>query len=133
MSRPRRCSLSGAQTSPKAGIKLEERLSILDDWWIGGYKACYHGRAKDPKHLVDLVTVVGRTGGCSAGFLRRLAVAISEDSDDANEAIAYLNRGIRDGWLIHGRPRPSGIPLWNLKHLYEDVPSYLGTTVQSGE
>ena len=120
-------SLSGAQTSPKAGIKLEERLSIPDDWWVGGYKVCYHGRAKDPKRLVDLVTMIGRTGGCSAGFLRRLAVAISDDSNEASEAIAYLNRGIRDGWLVHGRPRPSGIPLETLKQSYDGVPCYAGT------
>ena len=107
-----------------------DAVSIPDDWWIGGYKTCYHGRAKDPKHWVDLITVVGRAGGASVGFVRRWIISFSESPVEATDGVAYLNRGIKDGWLIHGRPRSSGIPLDNLKRHYLDVPDYLGTFSQ---
>ena len=123
-------SYSAAQDILSVTGPAQQRLSISDDSWIGGYKACYHGRAKDPKHWVDLVTVVGRSGGASAGFVRRWVIAIAESPQEANEGIAYLNRGIKDRWLIHGRPRSCGMPLGNLKSYYEDVPSYVGTVLQ---
>jgi hypothetical protein len=116
-------SQTGAQASEKAEAEVEAQLSIPDDWWIGGYKTCYHGRGNDPKHFVDLVTVVGRTGGCSAGFIRRWIIAIADGPKEAKEGVAYLNRGIRHGWLIHGRPRSSGMPLGILKQSHNDVPS----------
>lgn len=122
--------VSSNDAGPSARAHAEERFSIPDDWWIGGYKTCYHGRAKDPKHWVDLVTIVGRSGGSSAGLVRRWIIAIAEGADEANEGIAYLNRGIKDRWLIHGRPRSSGMPLANLKHFYDDVPYYVGTALQ---
>ena len=121
-------SLSVVHASSGPIAEVTEQLSIPDDWWVGGYKACYHGRGKDPKHFVDLVTIVGRTGGCSAGFIRRWIISIAESTDEANAGIAYLNRGIRHGWLIHGRPRSSGMPLCNLRHYYDDVPAYVGTS-----
>ena len=123
-------SHSAAQDFSKVTEPARERLSIPDDWWIGGYKACYHGRGKDPKHWVDLITVIGRTGGASAGFVRRWIVAIADSFEEANEGIAYLNRGIQHRWLIHGRPRSSGMPLDNLKRFHSDVPSYVGTPYQ---
>ena len=123
-------SRSEAKEVSKPLWRIDEKLSIPDDWWIGGFKVNYHRRARDPKHWVDMVTIVGRGGGASAGFVRRLVIAISETSEEANEGIAYLNRGIEDRWLIHGHPRSSGMPIENLKRFFSDVPSYLGTPLQ---
>jgi hypothetical protein len=41
---------------------------------------------------------------------------------EANEGIAYLNRGIRDRWLIHTNNVPSGIPLENLERYFGIIP-----------
>jgi hypothetical protein len=99
-----------AAASTRANQDAYDRLSIPDDWSISGYKTCYHGRAVDPKHFVDLISVACRGGTpCSAGFLRRQMIAMAENVDEANEGIAYLNRGIRDRWLMHGPPRSSGV------------------------
>jgi hypothetical protein len=84
---------------------VQESLSIPEHWIIRGYKTCYHGRAKDPPHLVDLLHAVGEAGGASAGFVMRLAWSFSKSTEEASEAVAYLNRGIRDGWLMHGKDR----------------------------
>ena len=94
-------------TTPVTGWDVYERLSIPEDWFIRGYKTCYHGRAKDPQHLVDLLHTVCKSGAVSAGFVLRMAFSIAKNSDEANEAVAYLNRGIRDRWLMHGAKRSS--------------------------
>lgn len=88
---------SAAGEALKSRQPTYERLLIPDDWYIVGYKTCYHRRAIDPKHLVDLLTVVGRNGGCSVDYVRRQIIAMSATVAEVNEGIAYLNRGIRDG------------------------------------
>jgi hypothetical protein len=123
-------SRSKAKEAPRHLWRVHERLSIPDDWWVGGFHVNYHRRAREPKHWVDMITIIGRGGGASAGFVRRLVLAISESAEEANEGIAYLNSGIRDRWLIHGHPRSSGTPIENLRLYFTDVPSYLGTPLQ---
>ena len=108
--------------SPKHVTPTYTRLSIPDDWYIVGYKSGYHRESKDPRLFVDLVALVGRTGGCSAGFARRLMIATAESVEEANEGIAYLNRGIRQGWLIHMNDVPGGMPLENLERYFGIVP-----------
>lgn len=117
-------SVKGAAgEAPKIARPSYARLSIPDDWYIVGYHVNYHGRAKDPTPFVDLVTLIWRTGGCSAGFARRLMIAIATDVAEANEGIAYLNRGIEDRWLLHREYVPSGLPLVNLERNYGIIPA----------
>jgi hypothetical protein len=111
-----------AGEAPRIARPTYTALSIPDDWYICGYHCCYHGRSKDPKPFVDLIALVSRTGGCSAGFVRRLMIAMADDVAEANEGIAYLNRGIRDRWLIHTNNVPSGIPLENLERYFGIIP-----------
>lgn len=113
---------AGAGAAPKGVRPTYLSLSIPDDWYIVGYKSCYYGKSKDPRIFVDLVALVGRTGGCSAGFVRRMAIAISENVEEANVGIAYLNRGIRDRWLMHTNNVPSGMPLVNLERYFGIIP-----------